>query len=143
MALSDHEKRVLDELERSLYADDEKLAKRFKKVGDETPVRVTQRNAARRIGGSILSLAGLGVILVGVISHYTPMGIAGFVVTLAGLVIATGSSGNSGDASAKSGKPGAKATPGAAEKVAGKASKGWGNLNEFFEDRWNRRMNGQ
>lgn len=142
MALSDHEKRVLDELERSLYADDEKLAKRFKQVADETPARITQRNAARRIGGSVLSLAGLGVILVGVISHYTPMGIAGFLITLAGLVIATGSSGKPADAAenrAISG-PNRSGTPG---QVADKAARGWDSLNEFFEERWNRRMNGQ
>lgn len=139
MGLSEHEQRVLDELERGLYADDENLARRLKKVADETPVRQSQRSAARRIAGSAIALGGLGVILVGAIVHYAWMGWAGFVATLAGLVLATSPSTKD---STK--LPGSKGGPSSSPRPKGsKPSASLGGIADFFEDRWNRRANGQ
>ena len=83
MGLSEHEQRMLDELERGLYADDEKLAKRIQRTAAEAPNRLVQRKLARKIAGAAVSVAGLGVMLVGAIIHYTWMGVAGFEVTWA------------------------------------------------------------
>jgi hypothetical protein len=132
MALSEHEQRVLDELERGLYADDEQLARRLKKVADETPLRKQQRSAARRIAGAAVVIAGLGVLFIGLVIHYSWMGIAGFALTLVGLVFAT-SPVKGVEGEAKATKPKRKSSP--AVKP--------GSINDFFEERWNRRMNGE
>jgi hypothetical protein len=132
MALSEHEQKVLDELGRSLYADDEQLARRLKKVAEQTPDRQKQRSAGRKVAGAALVLGGLGVLLVGVIVHYAWMGVGGFVMTLAGLLVATSKvAGPAVDAPAD-----AKRSP--KSRSTRKLS-----LNEFFEERWDRRMNDQ
>ncbi|MEY2954543.1 MAG: hypothetical protein RL530_144, partial [Actinomycetota bacterium] len=139
MALSEHEQRVLDELERGLYADDEQLARRLKKAAEQTPLRKNQRVAARRIAGSAIALAGLGVILVGAIVHYTWMGLGGFVATLIGLVIAT-------SPAAPNVKEPADLSAGNAGKSSPRRSKrqiSSGSISDFFEERWNRRTDGQ
>lgn len=147
MALSEHEQRVLDELERGLYADDEQLARRLQKVSSQTLERRRQRFAAKAVAGASLALAGLGVLLVGTIVHYVWMGVGGFALTLAGLLVATGSrrgSAASGFASANS--AGSNSASGAANSgttaVKEKADRARRSLFDFFEERWDRRANG-
>lgn len=146
MALSEHEQRVLDELERGLYADDEGLARRMQKAAVATPDRRRQSKAARRIAGAAIALAGLGVLLVGAIIHYTWMGVGGFLVTLAGLVIAT-SGGGATDGPGSQGQ-GTKREPRAGHGQSNGLGKTEGvkkagkSVGEFFEERWNRRING-
>ena len=94
MGLNEHEQRVLDELERGLYAEDEQLARRIQKAAAKSPDRLVQASAARRIAGVLVAVAGLGVILVGAIIHWPWMGAGGFVITLTGLAIATGAFGS-------------------------------------------------
>jgi hypothetical protein len=144
MGLSEHEQRVLEELERGLYAEDELLARRIQRAANQTPDRLKQRSAARRIAGALVALAGLGVILVGAIIHYAWMGAGGFVVTLLGMLLATTSGKALVDApkqpvSVSSGsRPGSPAASG--NRGAGEVKKSWfASLNEFFEERWDRR----
>jgi Protein of unknown function (DUF3040) len=147
MGLSEHEQRVLDELERGLYADDELLARRMQKAANQTPDRLKQRSAARRIAGALVALAGLGVVLVGAITHYAWMGAGGFVVMLLGLLVATASPKPKAEpapepVSVSSGtRQGGASVPKAASKGAAKpARKSWyASLNDFFEERWDRR----
>jgi len=144
MGLSEHEQRVLEELERGLYAEDELLARRIQRAANQTPDRLKQRSAARRIAGALVALAGLGVILVGAIIHYAWMGAGGFVVTLLGLLLATTSGKAIVDApkqpvSVSSGsRPGSPAT--SSNRASGEVKKSlFASLNEFFEERWDRR----
>jgi hypothetical protein len=134
MGLSEQERKVLEELERGLYAEDPKLASRMGKT-EPKPEDARRTPATRMIAGTLVAVGGLSVILVGVIARYTAIGIGGFLMTLAGLVIATsvknspaGKSGSSNKfGTPKSGKPkSAKLKP-----------------SEFFEDRWEKRMNGE
>jgi hypothetical protein len=144
MGLSEHEQRVLDELERGLYAEDELLARRIQKAANQTPDRLKQRSAARRIAGALVALAGLGVILVGAITHYAWMGAGGFVVTLLGLLLATTSGKAVVDVPQEPVPVSSGASHGSGSTVSGNSSlpakKSWfSSLNDFFEDRWDRR----
>ncbi|MEY4742950.1 MAG: hypothetical protein RIR34_289 [Actinomycetota bacterium] len=133
MGLSERERKVLEELERGLYADDADLANRFKKAADETPVRKTQRSAARMVAGSMVALGGISVVLVGAITHYMLIGVAGFALMLGGLLIAS-----TAKPAGAVGSSGAQASSTAGAKKAKRF-----DLGGFFEERWDRRMNGQ
>ena len=78
MPLSENEQRLLEQMERALYAEDPKFAS-------------AMRGAARRTGAArrlLLGLAGvvlgLVVLLVGVAKQQVPIGVVGFVLMLAG-----------------------------------------------------------
>ena len=80
MALSDHEKRMLAEMEAALVADDPHLVSTLN--GRERTPR-----GSRDLLGFVSILAGMLVLLSGLISQVIPLGIAGFLVSLAGLVL--------------------------------------------------------
>ena len=124
MGLSEREQKVLDELERGLYADDSGLAERLK----PKPVKQikTQNKAARALAGALVAVAGLSVLLVGLITHYTAIGVAGFAVVLFGVVVASSNS--------------TKTTTKASAPKATKATKP--GLGDFFQDRWDKRIDG-
>jgi hypothetical protein len=80
--LSDNEQRLLEQMERALYAEDPKFAS-------------TMRGAARRSGSArrlMIGLAGVVVglilLLVGVLQALIPLSVLGFVVMLAGTAYA-------------------------------------------------------
>jgi len=119
MALSDHEKRVLEELERGLYAEDAKFA---------TKVATGGNPAGRLVAGALIAVVGLSILVFAVIIQLMIIGLVAFALMLAGLIVAT---------SAQS-KPGssAKKTPSGSVKPP---KPGNPNLGSFFEDRWNKR----
>jgi Protein of unknown function (DUF3040) len=138
MGLSERERKVLEELERGLYADDADLANRFKKAAEETPVRKTQRNAARMVAGSMVAVGGISVVLVGAITHYMFIGVAGFAMMLGGLVLASSAKPVADGGASGAKNSGAKTGGPAAAKKAKRF-----DLGEFFEERWDKRMNGE
>ncbi len=76
MPLSEHEQRLLDQIERALYAEDPKFA---------TSVRATDLRShyRRRIVRSVvLFVLGFALLFVGVISKIAPVGVGGFLVML-------------------------------------------------------------
>ena len=77
MALSEHELKLLAEMEAALAADDPRL------VGTLTG-KARTRQASRVLFGSFGVLAGLAVVVAGLIAKSTPVGIIGFVIALAG-----------------------------------------------------------
>lgn len=118
MGLSERERKLLEELERGLMEEDSSFAAKVERVGNP---------AVRVIGGALLAVIGLGVLLTGVFVQFAPVGVLGFLVMLAGLVVAT-SNIQLPDISASLPKPGSNpAGPG----------------RNFFEDRWDRRQGGQ
>lgn len=133
MALSDREKKVLEELERGLFADDEDFAKRVQSASPQnseskaTSAKAkSSRNgnpAGRLVGGVLLAVVGLSVLVVATTIQYIVLGVVGFVITLTGLVI---SSSNWSNSSLQQ-----KSRP------ARKPSSGKG----FFEEQWDRRFN--
>lgn len=117
MALSEHEKKMLEELERTLYEDDAKFVQR---VATGRP-----SSAARVVGGVISAVIGVSVLLFAAIAHIILIGAVGFVLMLVGLAIAT---------SGQTTLPGTKSNPEARQPKPQKPSGG-----SFFEDRWNNR----
>ena len=124
MGLSEREQKVLEELERGLYADDSGLAERLKAQPAKTAR--PQNKGARALAGALVAVSGLSILLVGLITHFTAIGVAGFAVILFGVVVA----------SSNSSRPNQDAGAGKAAKPA-KQPRG-----SFFEDRWDKRING-
>ena len=115
MGLSEREQQLVDELERGLYASDSSLAHKLGKPGAKSPKRI--------IAGGALAVIGLSLLVVAVILQFALFGVAGFLVMLAGLILATSSN------------PGIE-QPGT-QKAKPQASKE--QRKSFFEDRWDRR----
>ncbi|WP_298227428.1 DUF3040 domain-containing protein [Gryllotalpicola sp.] len=82
MPLSEHEQRLLDEMERQLYQND---ADFVSAVGRPRRRRSTYRTV---VLGVLLLVVGVGALLVGVISKFSIVGIVGFVLMFAGAVVA-------------------------------------------------------
>ncbi|WP_084956976.1 DUF3040 domain-containing protein [Thermoactinospora rubra] len=126
MPLSEHEQRLLDQIEQALYAEDPKWA---------NTVRISDpRNHYKRrlIKASIGFALGIVVMMVGVVMQSIPLGVGGFVVMLAACLWGLSSwkrMSGIGDAA-----PG----PGAAQgKGARRTSRG--SFMERMEERWRRR----
>lgn len=118
MGLSEREQKLLEELERGLMEEDSNFAAKVERVGNP---------AVRVIGGALLAVIGLAVLVTGVFIQFAPVGVAGFLVMLAGLVLAT-SNLQMPDIASKLPKPGSDSS---------------GPGRNFFEDRWDRRQGGQ
>jgi hypothetical protein len=116
MGLSEREQQLLDELERGLYASDSSLAHKLGKPGARSPRRI--------IAGAALAIIGLSLLVVAVILQFALFGLAGFLVMLAGLILATSSNQTHTLAGAAKSKP-------QAEKS---------QRTSYFEDRWNKRQ---
>jgi hypothetical protein len=111
--LSDREKRLLAEMEEALVADDPRLVSAL----TAKPGVVT----GSFLRGLILVIAGLAILLGGLIAKATLVGVGGFVVALTGLVIVIRAVGTSG-----------------APKGA-KISKARGGFSARIENRWDQR----
>lgn len=118
MGLSEREQQLLDELERGLYASDANLAHKLGKPG--------ARSTKRIIAGGTLAVIGLSLLVVAVMLQFALFGVAGFLVMLAGLVLATSS--NPSLEIPTSQKPTTKPTGPKTDRKS------------FFEDRWDKRQ---
>ncbi|MFM5905061.1 MAG: DUF3040 domain-containing protein [Micrococcales bacterium] len=121
MGLTEHERKVLQELERGLYAEDQDFASRVRGVQQSAPVK---NPASKLIAGALVSVAGISVLVAGVMLQWIWAGVIGFLVTLAGLVVASSNWSNN----ALGAKAAAKNQP-----------KPKRPNSSFFEDRWDRR----
>jgi hypothetical protein len=74
--LSEHEQRVLEQIERALYADDPKFAATVRGIDPRTLVR---RRIIRSVAGVIV---GLAVLPVGIAVKHSEITLAGFLVAL-------------------------------------------------------------
>jgi Flp pilus assembly protein TadB len=75
--LSDHEQRLLDQIEQALYAEDPKFASSVRSARSRSRVR---RSIVLCILGVIL---GLGMVLVGLVTALIVLSVAGFVLVVA------------------------------------------------------------
>jgi hypothetical protein len=87
MPLSEHEQRLLDQIERALYAEDPKFASNVRGARMRSPSR------RRRLQGIALFALGLVLLVMGVMLPVTPAGVPvisvlGFLVMFAGAVLA-------------------------------------------------------
>ncbi len=121
MALSEHEKQVLAEMERHLREQDPKLADAIAGAGvapKEEPKATVHSFSPRRIAlGSILAAAGLAVVLGGVTLGFSVvtalLGAVGFLMMVGGVLYALQTDERPGKKNASSG---AKATLSGEEK---------------------------
>ncbi|MGH1551079.1 DUF3040 domain-containing protein [Leifsonia poae] len=123
MPLSEHEQRLLEEMERSLYQND---ADFVAKVGGKRA-----RPAYRSIVlGILLAVVGVIVLVLGVWFQQPLVGILGFVVMFAGVLVAIA--------------PGKRVAvePGAAEPKRAKARGGQTGFMNRMNDRWDKRNDG-
>jgi Flp pilus assembly protein TadB len=74
--LSDHEQRLLEQIEQALYAEDPKFARLYRSADVHSHYR---RRLLRALAGLVI---GLGLLLTGVILPLIALGVAGFVVML-------------------------------------------------------------
>ena len=81
MPLSEHEQRLLEEMERSLYHND---ADFVATVG----TRGGRRNYRTIVVGLLIALAGVAVIIAGVALRQPIIGVVGFVVMFVGVLLA-------------------------------------------------------
>jgi uncharacterized membrane protein YgcG len=126
--LSEHEQRVFDEIEQSL-ADDPKFASAVRAHDPR------HRGRRRMIAGGLISLVGLIVMVLGVMSDKLWLGAVGAVITFAGMVFAlhVRHKTANGDLSAVGGK--SRRRTGSSRRHRGGGSS-WGDR---MEDRWRRR----
>lgn len=78
MPLSEHEQRLLEQMERALYAEDPGLASTLR----GGPGRFGARG--RLIAGILAVLGGLAVVVAGVAGNIPAVSVIGFLITLAG-----------------------------------------------------------
>jgi hypothetical protein len=128
--LSEHEQRLLEQMERALYAEDPKFASSLRSAA---PRPGSRRRAA---AGVLLALVGAGLLVAGAATSIIPLGVLGFLVMLAGtfLVIRTLR------APAETAAP-AAAKPGAA-KPAKQAKAPKGGFMDKMDERFRKRREG-
>ncbi|OXM71844.1 MULTISPECIES: DUF3040 domain-containing protein [Amycolatopsis] len=105
MPLSEHEQRLLDQIERELYAEDPKFASTVRGARFRRPAR------RRRIQGIALFVVGVALLVLGVmvralwVADVPLMSVFGFVVMFAGAMLALFSGRGGGDGKSSGGKP--------------------------------------
>jgi hypothetical protein len=130
MPLSDHEQRMLDQIESALYAEDPKFASAVRGGGLRAP------STRRRLQGAALFVIGLAMLVSGVAFKATMIGsfpilsVFGFIVMFAGVIFAI-----TGPRVAGKGQAGQ--APGAPKQ---KKAKGGGSFTSRMEDRFRRRF---
>ncbi|HJU96857.1 MAG TPA: DUF3040 domain-containing protein [Jiangellaceae bacterium] len=76
MPLSDHEQRLLEQMERALYAEDPKFASSMRGAD------LRRRYRRRAIVAAFVFLLGIVVLMTGAVTGVIPLGVGGFVVML-------------------------------------------------------------
>jgi DUF3040 family protein len=133
MPLSDHEQRMLDQIESALYAEDPKFASSVRGGSLRAP------SARRRLQGVALFVIGLAMLVSGVAFKATMIGsfpilsVIGFVVMFGGVVFAI-----TGPRRANGGRDRAGSEPGAPRQKRGKGA--GGSFTSRMEDRFRRRF---
>jgi hypothetical protein len=114
MALSEHERKLLAQMEEALSADDPHL------VSTLTGTRLYP-GRKRTLIGIALVIVGIAVIFVGLVVKATLVGVLGFLIALGGVTLAI------------------SALSGVSALRSPKRKQGKGRLNSRLEDRWERR----
>ena len=137
MPLSEHEQRLLDQIERALYAEDPKFASTVRSTDLRTHMRRRLRRAA------FVLVIGFVLLLAGVVTNIV-VGVAGFVVMLAALLLALSAwkrlGGNAGTTLRAVGNgPDRTAQRSTKPAKPAKPAPSGGSLRDRLEERWKRR----
>ncbi|HYN56046.1 MAG TPA: DUF3040 domain-containing protein [Motilibacterales bacterium] len=134
MPLSEHEQRLLEQMERALYAEDPKFA---------TSMRSARGGAGdrRRIAIGVMGLlAGLGLLVAGVAAKLVIVGVLGFLAMLGGLWLAISALRPSAEQAAAPAGGGPAGPTNIASRSRKPGSKRSGeSLSDRMEERWRRR----
>jgi hypothetical protein len=139
--LSEHEQRLLDQIERALYQEDPKFASTVRSTDLRTHMRRRLRRAA------VVLALGFALMIGGLVSQTPLVGIAGFAVMVGALLLALSSWKRLGStqspglrAVGSEGRPGRAGRPSRpARSARSKPAAGSGGIVARLEDRWKRR----
>lgn len=123
MPLSEQEQRLLDEMERHLMSNDADVV-----TAPQAGRALSYRNI---VYGTIMVLAGLGGLVVGLSTQLIVVGVVGFVLMLGGVIVAVTPSRT------------LRTSPSAAPHAGGKDAKTSGSFMDRMNDRWDRRQEGR
>jgi hypothetical protein len=123
MPLSEHEQRLLEEMERSLYQNDADF------VTTVSP-RAGKANYTVLAIGVLVALLGVGVLITGVVVHQLFVGLLGFAVMFVGVLLAVA--------------PPRRVTAADAERpTAGRGRAKSSSFMDDLNDRWDKRQDGR
>ncbi|EID55868.1 DUF3040 domain-containing protein [Saccharomonospora xinjiangensis] len=133
MPLSEHEQRLLDQIERELYAEDPKFASAVRGTKMRRPTR------RRRLQGAALFVVGVAMLVLGVagsapflrIAEVPWVSVLGFLVMFGGVLMAVTAIGASGEADESPGRQGGKGRSGSSAK---------NSFTQRMEDRFRQRF---
>ncbi|MEU2183894.1 DUF3040 domain-containing protein [Streptomyces thermolilacinus] len=128
MPLSEHEQRMLEQMERALYAEDPKFATALEGSGLRT---YTRRRVYQAVAGF---LVGIALLMAGMVAQQIWISVVGFLVMLGCAVLAV-------TGWRKAPKPGEQPTAGAAPQ--GRANRQRRSMMTRIEERWQRRQDEQ
>ena len=123
--LSEHEQRLLEQMERALYAEDPKFASSLR----GSDLRVLHRRRVVKAAAGFL--VGIGLLLAGVITPLIPLGVFGAVVMIASALFAVHSW-------RQLPAPGTASAPRPGQRPA-RRQQGSRRFMDRVEERWNRR----
>ncbi len=132
MPLSEHEQRLLEQMEQAMYAEDPKFASNMRGRSS----RARQRR--RYLFGGIGLLVGLVLVVVGVAKSAVPLAVVGFVLMIAGAAFGAAPE-------RKAGPTGAVGSDGSTQPRRRRGSKGAPTGESFLaklEKRWEHRREG-
>lgn len=128
MPLSDHEQRLLEQMERALYAEDPKFADSLRKT--RRPVVDRKRTVLGIVG----ALAGLAILLAGVATSVPLIGVVGFLAMVAGAFVTY--NGFTAKKAETESEAGSDVSP---QSAARPAAAGDSGFMDRLEERWRKR----
>jgi uncharacterized membrane protein YgcG len=135
MPLSEHEQRLLDQIERALYAEDPKFASTVRGG------RLRRPSRRRRLQGAVVLVLGLVLLVLGVVIPVKPadipvVSVVGFLVMFAGgMIVMFSMRGGAESTESQSSDGGGKSSGGRGKKTDGRSS-----FTQRMEERFRRRF---
>ncbi|MEU9334676.1 DUF3040 domain-containing protein [Streptomyces sp. NPDC048290] len=127
MPLSEHEQRMLEQMERALYAEDPKFATALEGSGLRT---YTRRRVYQAVAGF---LVGIALLMAGMVAKQVWLSVVGFLVMLGCAVLAV-------TGWRKAPRPGEQAAAGPQDRRQGRQRR---SMMDRIEQRWQRRRDEQ
>ncbi|GGU54190.1 membrane protein [Streptomyces albospinus] len=133
MPLSEHEQRMLEQMERALYAEDPKFATALEGSGLRT---YTRRRVYQAVAGF---LVGIALLMAGMVAQQIWISVVGFLVMLGCAVLAV----TGWRKAPKTGERRAGGAPGGVGGPARRQARQRRSMMDRIEDRWQRRRDEQ
>lgn len=136
MPLSDHEQRLLEQMERALYQEDPKFASSLRSGRNGTVDR------KRVVVGALGVVVGLVVVVAAVATSLVPVGVVGFALMVAGAFWALNATRGKEQGESSEAAPEEGAGPLPPTDAGPKRSSGQSAFMSRMEERWRRRREG-